>query len=231
MRGLSIIAAAMLVATTATGAHATIVDPSGDLLGTYTGPLNGDVDLLSATATFDGTNFLLSSTSNGAIGTTTGSIFVWGINRGAGLPRLSFGSPSIGASVLFDAVVVMFPDGTLRVVSIPAMGPPTITNFAGGATVTGNTISGAAPLSLLLSTGFDPLDYTFSLWSRTRVNPLMDGTNAEIADFVPNLAGFQANAVPEPATWMLMLLGFGIVGGALRSRRQGARLAFKSAMS
>ena len=27
------------------------------------------------------------------------------------------------------------------------------------------------------------------------------------------------NAVPEPGTWLLMLLGFGLTGGALRSRR------------
>jgi hypothetical protein len=32
-----------------------------------------------------------------------------------------------------------------------------------------------------------------------------------------NLA--QANAVPEPGTWMMMLMGFGLVGGTLRRRR------------
>jgi len=29
-----------------------------------------------------------------------------------------------------------------------------------------------------------------------------------------------ATAVPEPATWAMMLMGFGAVGGALRSRRK-----------
>ena len=34
------------------------------------------------------------------------------------------------------------------------------------------------------------------------------------------LAGtIDAPAVPEPMTWMLMLTGFGLTGGALRSRR------------
>lgn len=29
-----------------------------------------------------------------------------------------------------------------------------------------------------------------------------------------------SNAVPEPSTWAMLILGFGMVGGALRSRRQ-----------
>ena len=35
-----------------------------------------------------------------------------------------------------------------------------------------------------------------------------------------------AAAVPEPATWGLMILGFGAVGGAMRSRRRTTRVAF-----
>lgn len=33
---------------------------------------------------------------------------------------------------------------------------------------------------------------------------------------------FAKVAVPEPATWLMMILGFGLVGGMLRSRRQSA---------
>ena len=33
-------------------------------------------------------------------------------------------------------------------------------------------------------------------------------------------------AVPEPATWGLMLLGFGAMGGMLRTRRQTPRVRF-----
>jgi PEP-CTERM motif/Thioester domain len=36
---------------------------------------------------------------------------------------------------------------------------------------------------------------------------------------------YQTNAVPEPASWALMILGFGIVGAALRRRRDGVALA------
>jgi hypothetical protein len=45
---------------------------------------------------------------------------------------------------------------------------------------------------------------------------------------VQNLGGFNAitfSPTPEPATWGLMLLGFGGLGAALRSRRRSAALA------
>lgn len=219
MRSLSILAMSVALAAASSANATVVIDPVGDTLATYTGPASGDLDIVSASATFDGTNFLVSSTLNGPVGTTIGSLFVWGINRGAGTPRLTFGSPSIGAGVLFDAVVVLFPDGTLRVATLPAMGPPTITNFAGGATINGNTISGSAPLSLLFSTGFNAGQYTFSNWSRARVNPLVDGTNAEIADFAPSQGSVTATAVPEPSTWLAMLIGFAMIGGAVRGRR------------
>ena len=225
MRILCKLTAAFASLTMATAAPATVTDPLDDFLASYTGPQNGDVDILSGDVAFDGTSFLLTSTQNGAIGTTTGSIFVWGINRGSGLPRLTFGSPSVGAGVLFDAVVVMFPDGTLRVVTIPTAGAPTISAFAGGTSIVDGTMSASVPLSLLFSMGFAPEDYTFGLWSRTRVNPAADGTNAEIADFLAGSGSIQARAVPEPATWLTMLLGFGIVGGVIRSAKRSRALS------
>jgi len=35
----------------------------------------------------------------------------------------------------------------------------------------------------------------------------------------PALAFTAVGAVPEPATWMMMLLGFGVIGWRVRSRR------------
>ena len=223
MRLLYRLASAFALLTSATAAPAAITDPAGDLLGTYTGPSNGDVDILSGDVAFDGTSYFLSTTMNGAVGTTTGSLFVWGVDRGSGAPRLTFGSPSVGAGVLFDAVIVMFPDGTLRVVTIPLAGAPTITQFAGGTVIDGDTMSATVSLALLGSMGFAPEDYTFGLWSRARVNPAMDGTNAEIADFLSGSGSINARAVPEPATWLTMLLGFGAAGAAIRKRRKPGR--------
>lgn len=222
---LALAASAALLCIPANANATSIADPTGDFLATYTGPANADLDITGASVQFDGTQFLFSSTSSGAIGSTAGSLFVWGVNRGSGTPRLTFGSPSIGSGILFDGVVVLFPDGTLRIVSIPAVGAPTITNILGGASVSGNSISGAAPLSLLFSTGFGPLDYDFTLWSRARVNPALDGLNSEIADFAPGQGAIRASLVPEPATWLSMILGFALAGTALRTRRRHAAAA------
>ncbi len=55
-----------------------------------------------------------------------------------------------------------------------------------------------------------------------------------IGDVHPNEAGYSviarqieaSSAVPEPATWAMMLLGFGLVGGAVRYRRRSTGIAF-----
>lgn len=220
MRHLYTLASALTLVTSASAVSAQVSDPAGDLIGTYTGPSNADLDILSGDVAFDGTSFFLSTTVAGDVGSTVGSLFVWGVDRGSGIPRLTFGSPSVGAGVPFDAVIVLFPDGTLRVATIPIAGAPTISQFAGGTIVNGDTLSATVSAALLGSMGFAPEDYNFSLWSRARVNPALDGTNAEIADFLTSSGSLQARAVPEPATWLTMLLGFGISGAVIRRRRK-----------
>jgi hypothetical protein len=37
---------------------------------------------------------------------------------------------------------------------------------------------------------------------------------------------FSAAAVPEPSSWMMMLVGFGILGGALRYRRRSTEVVY-----
>ena len=210
-------ASCCLMASVATPAAATqISDPTGDYLPSYTGPANGDLDLVSANVGFDGVSFSLGFTAAGDIGTTPNSLFVWAVNRGSGIARPA-AAPPAAASLLWDAVVVMFPDGTLRVVTFPAAGPPSITNLLGGATVAGDSISGSFLASLLPSTGFAFEDYTFSAWSRVRVNAATDGSNSEVADLLAGSGSIQA--VPEPASWLMMLLGFGFVGWTMRNTR------------
>lgn len=41
-----------------------------------------------------------------------------------------------------------------------------------------------------------------------------------------NFDNVNVNAVPEPATWAMMLLGFGAMGASLRYRRRSVRVAF-----
>jgi hypothetical protein len=131
--------------------------------------------------------------------------------------------PAVGPTVLFDSLLVLFGDGTGRTVAFNPSGPPTITPVAGGL-ISGNTITGYAPLGLLPSTGFAPADYTFTLWTRRRINPAVDTDNTEIADFGPTIT---AQAVPEPSTWALLILGFGTVGLGMRHKRRAAlRIAY-----
>ncbi len=37
---------------------------------------------------------------------------------------------------------------------------------------------------------------------------------------------FDVGAVPEPATWMMMLMGFGVIGAAMRRKRHNVRVGF-----
>lgn len=220
MRQLCKVAAAAALLASAATASATVTDPADDFLPTYTGAQDADLDILSGGVTFDGTSFFVTATVGGPIDATTGQLYAWGIDRGAGTPRIDLlRDPDIAPGILFDAVLVMLPNGTLTVVTIPAMGAPTFTNLAGGTVVDGANISANIPLSLLPSTGFAPEDYTFGFWSRLRVNPAADGTNNEIADFLAGSGALNARAVPEPGTWLTMLLGFGLIGSAMRTRR------------
>lgn len=218
----STILAFAAVATLGLGAApalaATVYDASGDWLATYTGAQNPDLDILSASVVRSETELRFRVGMGGAIGSSPNSLIVWGIDRGAGTARLGMGAPPEVANVLFDAVYVMFPDGTARLVTI-ANNVPTINVLPNSLTIAGDSIWGSAPLSLLPSTGFDVADYRFTLWSRQRVNPAVDGTNAEIADFLLDGASIRAS-VPEPGAWALLIAGFGLVGGAIRRREK-----------
>ena len=206
---------AALLAASAAGAA---TDPIGDFLATYTGPLNGRLDFTSADARFDGTNFNLKLTVNGNISSEQpGVLYVWGVNRGAGTARLNqLFDPDLDPNVKWDALAVLLTNGTLNVVALQPAGPPVVTPFAGGAVISGNTVTASVPLSLWGSRGFDPTSYTFQLWSRLRANPAVDGPNTEIADFGPRIFA----SVPEPASWAMMIGGFALAGVTARRRRR-----------
>jgi hypothetical protein len=215
---ITLAAAAALVLSAPAIAEAAILDPQGDFLPSYAGPAAGDLDLLEVSARLGPADVGFEAVVNGVVGTTSGGFVAFGVNRGAGTPGLfQVTDPKIGAHALHDAVVLLRPNLTGTVVLIGAGGALTFTNLAPGAiTVAGDTISGLVPLGLLPSNGFAPEDYTFVAW--TRSGP---GSNALVADFAPDARTFAAQ-VPEPASWALMILGFGTAGGAMRRRRANA---------
>ncbi len=198
-----IILAAVMATIAAPVAAITRTDPANDYLSTYTGPKNGDLDVLTYSASIVGSNFLLSSTVGAAPGTTANGIYVWGVDRGAG--TAGFGVSLGLTGVLFDSVVILRPNGTGTVNLLNG------TTFAITSTIVGNTISALVPIADLPSRGFTVNHYTFNLWPRLNGGPV-----ANIADFAPDNATIRA--VPEPTSWALFVAGFGVIGGAMRRR-------------
>lgn len=207
-RTVALLCAAAALAPLA--ARAAVSDDPNDFLSTYTGPLDGDLDVLSVSALQNGTNVTLTALLNGVPESTAGSAYVWGVNRGAGTQGLFTGATPVGQGVFFDAVVLIQATGA-RVVNI---GGSSFNLAADAVSISGDTLSVTVPLADLPSTGFTTANYLYNLWPRSGLT-----NNAQIADFAPNASSFAAG-VPEPAMWALLTLGFGAAGSLLRRRRQ-----------
>ena len=208
-----------LLSIAPSAARATIIDPAGDFLVTYTGKPDPGLDVISAGVTLDGGQFVLTATMAGPIAnlltTVPTALFVWGLDRGAGTQRFLLGAPSTGAGVSFDSVLVLRLDGTAAFNDLVAS-PITSTPLAAGSVqISGATITAELPVSFASSKGLDPRSYGFNLWPRSGA-----GSNAQIADFAPDASTFTATQVPEPGT--LVLLGAGMVGIAALGRRRAS---------
>jgi len=218
------LARVVLVASLFASMHAVAApttDPAGDFLGTYTGPQNGDLDVISSEVFYNNVANTLTFTAqlNAPINTTANALFVWGVDRGTGTEQFLAGTPSIGAGVFFDSVFVAAPTAGVGIVNLLDGSPNT--TLPGILQISGNSISATIDAALLPSKGAALSAYSWNLWPR-----LGTGSNTQIADFAPNpgaVPGVSTNAlvttVPEPATASLLALGL----LPLAVRRRAAR--------
>ncbi len=189
-----VVLAALSLCAFSAAAHAVVLDAANDFVSTYTGAKGGDLDVLSTDVVYDGTNISLTATMNGAIGTTQGAIYVWGLDRGKGATTANFASIGL-PNVIFDSVVVLRPDTTVSVFRIAGGGSAT-----GTAVISGNTISASIPASTLPTQGFAVSDYTWNLWPR-----ISGGSDANVSDFAPNANNAAITVVPEVGSATLLM--------------------------
>lgn len=216
---LASVASAFVLTMAAGSAGAvTVGDPAGDFLPTYAGPQNGDLDVTGITVELTGSDTVrLIGEHAAAIGTTEGSSYVWGVDRGQGQEFLTFVDPPVGQGVTFDAVVALFADGTGFVLDLLAGTPPT--NLDPSAIdIEAGRISVTVSESLLPSTGFAFERYRYNLWPRYAPDGVDPEDNTQISDFAPNASTIAP--VPVPATLGLQLLGLGLLGAMVRDRQR-----------
>jgi hypothetical protein len=162
-----------------------------------------------------------------------GGMFVMGENSGfaarnasvialvgaAGGGALTFTTPG-------DTQTVFAPfTGPNAVATVNYLAAGGVTTFGSGQWITANANGGTG---VAFGVGSLSNATAGALTAIFDVNFMQTDANAGSVALTKNLIGFvgnQVNPVPEPATWGMMLVGFGIVGGAMR-RRQRTSLSF-----
>ena len=133
-----------------------------------------------------------------------------------GLVTFTYGNSDVGTGATFDDVINFL---------TPASGFLTLTLSEGAANAINNveftsvTLNGNA-VNLFSAPGGEPdFGYLMNLFNAGTSNVLrVQGTNGGNGVYSGTIS-FAPGAVPEPATWALMLAGFGMVGFAMRRRK------------
>ncbi|HEY0445691.1 MAG TPA: PEPxxWA-CTERM sorting domain-containing protein [Allosphingosinicella sp.] len=120
----------------------------------------------------------------------------------------------------------------------PDSGGPFVAVNNGTPAIGSTTTVGRSPSGNVIETDFHGAGSGFN------VNGLIEGENSATYIFRTNAESFQVGTfgvidgstlqglafapggIPEPATWLMMIGGFGMVGAAMRRRRSRAKIAF-----
>ena len=207
MRKIALTMAFLPLALGTPAAASVVNDPEGDILSSFVGVASPDLDVTTFFVILNSANnFVLEAEFAGAINPATNALYVIGVNTGTGViaPFADIGQPNVTFN---QAIIIAGATGTGTVGGSPI-----------DVVIDGNDFRAVVPLSLLPSTGALAGEYGFNIWPRVGT-----GNNNQISDFAPDNALLMT--VPEPSTWLMMLLGFGLAGTAIRYRRAVPRHA------
>ena len=227
----AVFAAALSVASPA---HADVITvPLDDFNRPSNNPLGANWTQVAGAATIQG---MAATGTNGALATY----------NGVAASSVTFDIQNIGNATQYIAAILGYGGGQNLFIKVQNNGGSGSTSFDTYAFYTGNNGSGFfGNLSSSFKQGSVTASYLNSIatLSITPTNGIAQ-TYTHNYGFTPTGNGiglgffgkaradnFSASllsaAVPEPATWAMMILGFGLVGGAMRTtRRQSLRVAY-----
>jgi uncharacterized protein (TIGR03118 family) len=166
---------------------APILDPEGDFLPTYEGPLDPALDVVAHEVRIVGDRLEFFGRMAGPIGVATqpeNGFYLFGIDRGLGTARFLAGSPIIGPNVTWDIVVRVNRDGTGHI-NHPLTGLRTLLDPA-DIQINGNELIASVPLSQLTPAPAPlrpPEQWTYNLWPRIGE---IRGQNQLVSDLAPD---------------------------------------------
>lgn len=218
--GLAVASALGFAASPATAAT-TILTFAGDICGTGAQACTGSNFVSQSYGDGTGVNVSYRGANPNTNSTTSSSLWIW--NGGYGdLTTVAYAGSGSNAEILINALsgyeirFLRFDAGCyLNRASCQSIGYQ-LTELGGGSTFGTVTPPANGHSTAVFQTGYSTTGY------RLRFGP--DAYNGGISNIAFDVRAIGA-AVPEPSAWALLILGFGLAGGAMR-RRTRTKLAF-----
>jgi PEP-CTERM motif len=155
--------------------------------------------------------------------------------NGEGISTSARGAIFFLSGVPIMNVAAGFDTGFAGVFSAPFTAGTTVTVYDGlnatgsilGSLVLGTTPTGPCNATISFTAAYCKFDAFSIAFAGTAKSVKFGGTlNQQVFDDLTFGSVVAGGAVPEPATWAMMLSGFGLVGGAMRYRRRKTAATF-----